>query len=570
MAIWLVIIPRTTRDYPQEKTDSAKKEKKSESQVSRKVVKSKEDKVRESETEESISKKMIELSKGAVVEIDTNYYSTKFSEKKAIARSWKLKKYKRRDNKNELINLIPTSALNCLAIKFINQSLQLKASESHWKADKSKVRLDAESESESVTFKNQISDNLELLKKFTFYNNSYVVDLDISFHNKSTNKLTTLSSEDAYGYMLRWGSGMPADTGGGGRRGGDKGAKAYTIKGDVKEELKEEEKRTLVKWVAFDNKYFVASMIPDPNLKPEYRLEENLKDAVKTEDIVAGNKAASLMIPGFILEPGQTRENHFRLYIGPKNNDLLKKVSAPVTGEPAKLNKVIDFGIFGFLALIMLKLINIFHKITANYGISIILLTITTKIVVYPLTRKSFSSMKEMQKLQPRMKELQEKYRDDPKKLNKKIMNLYKEHGVNPMSGCIPWIPQLPIFWALISTLRNSIELRGATFLPYLASDLSAPSDAIFAVFGIPIRILPLINIGATFLQQRITGAGATSAGSQNKIMKYLPLMFVLIFYNWASGFVLYWLCNNIFMGLQQYIVNKMSSNNGDEQTESK
>lgn len=578
------------QDYTEKKTDSAQKERKakeeqSKSQASTKsTVKSEEDtdvdKSEKPETNEAISKRMVDLTQEAFVEVETDYYTAKLSKEKAIARSWSLKKYKRRDNKNKLINLIPAFALKSLDIKFINQPLQLKAMESSWQADKSKVMLNERPE--SVTFRSQVGDNLEILKKFTFYNNSYIVDLDISFQNTSNKTITALSfkdESDENGYMLRWGPGMPADILAGGdtsgRRGSDNGARACTIEGDVEEELDEKKKRTPVKWVAFDNKYFMASMIPEPDLKAEYRVEENLKDVVDAgeKNVVAQKEAANLLISGSILKPGRTRTDHFRLYIGPKNNDRLEKVTVPVTEEPAQLNKVIDFGIFGFVAKIMLKLINIFHKITANYGVSIILLTVATKIVVYPLTRKSFKSMKEMQKLQPQMKELQEKYRDDPKKLNKAMMRLYKEHGVNPMSGCIPWLPQLPIFWALISTLRNSIELRGAMFIPYLASDLSAPADAVFSVLGLPIRILPIVNIGAMFLQQRITGAaraGAAAGGSQNKFMKYIPLVFVLIFYNWASGFVLYFLCNNILMGLQQYIINKVGDDNEDEKTESK
>lgn len=591
MAVWILLIrPNSMQDYTEKKTDSAQKERKakeeqSKSQASTKsTVKSEEDtdvdKSEKPETNEAISKRMVDLTQEAFVEVETDYYTAKLSKEKAIARSWSLKKYKRRDNKNKLINLIPAFALKSLDIKFINQPLQLKAMESSWQADKSKVMLNERPE--SVTFRSQVGDNLEILKKFTFYNNSYIVDLDISFQNTSNKTITALSfkdESDENGYMLRWGPGMPADILAGGdtsgRRGSDNGARACTIEGDVEEELDEKKKRTPVKWVAFDNKYFMASMIPEPDLKAEYRVEENLKDVVDAgeKNVVAQKEAANLLISGSILKPGRTRTDHFRLYIGPKNNDRLEKVTVPVTEEPAQLNKVIDFGIFGFVAKIMLKLINIFHKITANYGVSIILLTVATKIVVYPLTRKSFKSMKEMQKLQPQMKELQEKYRDDPKKLNKAMMRLYKEHGVNPMSGCIPWIPQLPIFWALISTLRNSIELRGAMFIPYLASDLSAPADAVFSVLGLPIRILPIVNIGAMFLQQRITGAaraGAAAGGSQNKFMKYIPLVFVLIFYNWASGFVLYFLCNNILMGLQQYIINKVGDDNEDEKTESK
>jgi len=588
IAVWMLfIIPkREMRDENlQEKKVRTKQEDVSDSEKKTDIVKS------NSVEDREIDEINEPVDTGNRIIIDTDYYRAEFLEAEAIAKSWKLKKYNRRDNKDELFDLIPSSAQNCIDIKFMEQPLQLKEEKSVWKADKTGLILDEDSETESITFSNQINDDLYISKTFTFYNNSYLVDLEVSFYNKSGSELTALfdkNQSDENGYMLRWGPGMPEDNLPGGqsqrRRGGHNGAKALTINNKVKEELKEEERKTPVKWVAFENQYFVASIIPETTLETEYRRETG-GDVKKTgeENIIAETEIASLLVPGFILKPEQRRAHHFRLYIGPKNNNFLKEVTTPVTQEPAKLDKVIDFGIFGFLAVIMLGLLNIFHKITANYGIAIILLTIFSKVIVYPITRKGYKSMKKMQELQPQMKEIQEKYRDDPKKMNRAVMRLYKENNVNPMSGCIPWIPQLPIFWALISTLRNSIELRAATFIPFIASDLSAPADAIFTIpglsfipllgtpAGLPIRILPILNIAGTFLQQRVTGAGAAGGGSQQKFMKFLPLIFVLLFYNWAAGFILYWLCNNIFITVEQYIVNKKSDNDeNDKEARSK
>lgn len=173
--------------------------------------------------------------------------------------------------------------------------------------------------------------------------------------------------------------------------------------------------------------------------------------------------------------------------------------------------------------------------------------------------------MKEMQKLQPQLVELKEKYRDDPQKLNRATMRLYKEHGVNPLGGCIPWLPQIPIFWALFALLGSAVELRGAPFLLWI-DDLSAPDTLVDLPFTIPlivtqidaVRLLPIINGLTTWLQQKFVGNMApTTDNMQAKLMQFMPLIFIFIFYNWASGFVLYWLCNNVFTIAQQYLQNR-------------
>ena len=151
--------------------------------------------------------------------------------------------------------------------------------------------------------------------------------------------------------------------------------------------------------------------------------------------------------------------------------------------------------------------------------------------------------MKEMQKLQPQLVELKEKYRDDPQKLNRATMRLYKEHGVNPLGGCIPWLPQIPIFWALFALLGSAVELRGAPFLLWI-DDLSAPDTLINLPFTIPlivtqidaVRLLPIINGLTTWLQQKFVGNMApTTDNMQAKLMQFMPLIFIFIFYNWAS-----------------------------------
>jgi len=163
-----------------------------------------------------------------------------------------------------------------------------------------------------------------------------------------------------------------------------------------------------------------------------------------------------------------------------------------------------------------------------------------------------------MKLIQPKMKELQAKYKSEPKRLNTEIMHLYKSHKVNPLGGCLPMILQLPIFWSLFTTLRSTYELRRAPFILWI-TDLSSP-DLLFSIGSIPVRVLPLLMGASMFLQQKISGTGADP--SQKTMMYLMPVMFTVIFMNFPSGLVLYWLVNNILVTtLQYYILKRLPSN---------
>ena len=295
--------------------------------------------------------------------------------------------------------------------------------------------------------------------------------------------------------------------------------------------------------------------------------------------VVAPTEMVALVVPGFYLPSQQKTRHDFRVYVGPKDDKILKNIEAPNAPEtPIRLSKVIDFGFFWPLVWGMLWLFQGFHKVFGNYGLSIILLTALVKIVTYPFTRKAHGSMKKMQKLQPQLLELKEKYRDDPQKLNRATMRLYKENGVNPLGGCIPWLPQIPLFFALFSLLGGAVELRGAPFLLWI-NDLSAPDTLVDLPFTIPlivtqidaVRLLPIINGLTTWLQQKFVGnVTPTTDSTQMKIMQFMPIIFIFIFYNWASGFVLYWLCNNVFTIAQQHIQNRSAADEDELPTDTK
>ena len=510
----------------------------------------------------------------AKVNVQTDNYSIVFNEKLAIAKQWQLNHFPdRTDADKNPLNLIPEDALNCLALRFGNSQLQLDSLRAAWRADTSEINVAGGQDPKTLTFRTTIEEKLQVAKQFTFNPDSYFVDMKLTFQNISDEPLLMGGTEPTNGYQLQWGRGINADllphekkSGKRGRRGSE-GAKAYIGEDKPRRELKSEQALATVLWAGMDSQYFSALMIPDPQLAATYQFIETPQANVTTDIVVtAPTETAALVVPSFYLTAQEKRTDVFRLYIGPKDDTILKGIEAPNAPEnPVRLSKIIDFGFFWPLAWGMLWIFKGLHNIFGNYGIAIILLTALVKVISYPFTRKAHKSMKEMQKLQPQLVELKEKYRDDPQKLNRATMRLYKEHGVNPLGGCIPWLPQIPIFWALFALLGSAVELRGAPFFLWI-DDLSAPDTLIDLPFTIPlivtqidaVRLLPIINGLTTWLQQKFVGNMApTTDNMQAKLMQFMPLIFIFIFYNWASGFVLYWLCNNVFTIAQQYLQNR-------------
>ena len=520
----------------------------------------------------------------SMVNVQTDNYTIVFNEKLGIVKQWRLNRFPdRSDPAGAPLNLIPENALNCLALKFGSAQLTLDALRATWKADKPELNITGGQDTGTLTFTTTIADKLRVAKQFVFYPNTYYVDMTVAFQNVSDEPVLMGGNEPANGYELQWGRGINADllpyekrSGKRGRH-GKEGAKAYVGNGKPERQLKPERALETVRWAGMDSQYFSAMMIPDEQIAATYRLTET-PQANTTPDItvIAPTETASLVVPSFYLPSQSKQANDFRLYVGPKDDTILKTIEAPNTPETPEntinLSKIIDFGFFSPIAWGMLWVFKGVHNIFGNYGLSIILLTALVKIFSYPFTHKAHKSMKKMQKLQPQLLELKEKYRDDPQKLNRATMRVYKENGVNPLGGCIPWIPQIPIFWALFALLGSAVELRGAPFMLWI-DDLSAPDTLIELPFTIPlifmeidaVRLLPIINGLTTWLQQKFVGNMAPATDNmQMKLMQFMPLIFIFIFYNWASGFVLYWLCNNVFTVAQQYLQNRYA-NDEDE-----
>ncbi len=302
-----------------------------------------------------------------------------------------------------------------------------------------------------------------------------------------------------------------------------------------------------VSWTALKSKYLSIILKPFVNTKGQFYYED------KNGNLVMGLEPENIMV-----SPGASIENKFVLYVGPSQPHLLKEVGYD-------LEETINYGFFGGISKLLISSMRFLHKIVRNWGISIILLSIFLNIILFPLTIKSFKSMQKMQELHPQMEKLKTQYKDNPKKLNKEIMELYKKYNINPLSGCLPLVLQMPIFISLYQALMKSFELRNAPFL--WIKDLSLPDAVpipfVLPVIGKSVNILPLIMVIAMVIQQKIStqtmGAAVTEEQKQQqKIMLIImPIMFGFIFYNMPSGLVLYWVVNTVLTIVEQSAILK-------------
>ena len=309
-----------------------------------------------------------------------------------------------------------------------------------------------------------------------------------------------------------------------------------------------------IKWVGIHNRFFSITTMPTEALSgarvystttthrlPNERLEED-EQYVHDSRILAG-----LHFDAQVLKPGENVVKQFTTYAGPKEYRLLE-AHALTYGN--SIDSVMGFdGFFGTFAKILLwAMSGIHNSFGLGYALCIIVITIIIKLLFWPLTRASTISMKRMAAYQPHMAEIREKYKDDSQKMNKRIMEFMREHKINPLGGCLPILIQIPVFFGFFTMLRSAVELRGAEFL--WACDLSQ-SDTVAHIAGFPINPLPMIMGVTMILQARITPVSPTADATQQKIMKYMPLMFIVILYNFSAGLTLYWTVQNMLSILQ-------------------
>jgi len=414
----------------------------------------------------------------------------------------------------------------------------------NWKVDKERLILNENNPTAELKFTYLNPSGLKIIKTLKFYNDSYKIDAKVAFQNTT--------SRDVYipEYRLSWGPGIREEKQKTGRRYGqfsgpvslinEKLVKDTLEKGFFKPPKVKVGIPTIhqgkVGWVALKSKYFMAALVPSEAAQATV-IEKDEK-----------NKATvGIKMAPFSLKGKERVSQEFIIYPGPKDYELVK-------GLGLGLEKAVDLAWWSWVAPISLLLLRIFkwlYQLIPNYGVAIILITLLTKVILLPFTQKSFTHMRAMQAIQPKITALREKHKDNPQELNKHMMRLYREHKVNPLGGCFPMLLQMPIFFALFGLLYTSIDLRGAGFIWWI-KDLSLP-DTVGHLAGFPINILPILMGITTVIQQKMT----TVDPRQAKMMMLMPVFMTFIFYNFPSGLVLYWLVTNVLTIGQQYIIAK-------------
>ncbi len=559
--------------FPSAPTKEVKKE---EVAPAEKVV---EKKIDIKETKPQLQKEAELLSKTKVVpkkevSIETQNYWAVFTSEDARLKHFKLKKYEDRveesaltvklvqffqeifSKKEEPKKPVPLDLVNTseeeglpLGISFITplpsrNRVVPTSSDGNWEVEKEQLRLVNTGEKGEITFIKILENGLKVSKRYGFTSENNTIDLEVEVQNNTSQEipiqlglqwigrieLGKLADEGNKDYGLKYAflkndKVETKDLGGTGSSGCTPGC------GTPKKHIEpfEFSDKGEIGWYAFEGEYFTTLLIPSPS-------EKNLTLSVKGDEknILKTNViSSSITIP-----PEQAVKIPYRIYIGPKEEGQLKELG--VSAE-----KLVDFGWFTVVAKPLLWVLRLTNTVTKNFGIDIIILSILIKIIFLPLTQISFKSMKEMQKVQPEMARLKETYKNDKARLQQEIMLLYKRRKINPMSGCLPMLIQIPVFIALYNALQYTIEMRHAPFFLWI-KDLAAKD---------PIYITPLIMGATMVIQQKMTPSAADPA--QAKMFMLMPIMFTFLFLNFPSGLVIYWLINNVLSIAHQYYLNK-------------
>jgi YidC/Oxa1 family membrane protein insertase len=471
------------------------------------------------------------LATGKEITVETPLYRAVFTTRGASLTSFQLKNYRQDLSEDSLpVELIHTTEqMNYpLSVSFPSSSVDLDPSVIY---DAGNEAIDLSTQivkEKQLVFTKIYPGEVQVDKIYTFRRDTYTFDLAVAITNLS-DKILKQSA------LLSWNEYVDPEEEG--SRYVHEGPISF-VKNDLETEKVKKLKETKVygpdvSWAGFETKYFIASMIPQqPSLT-------NLVISKDRTNVVS----IALDGPKNIILPGQSGTFKYTMYLGPKEYETLK-------AQGVGLENSIDYGSWiKWLALPLLYIMKFMNNYIDNYGVAIIILTILVKVLFWPLGNISYRSMKEMQKLQPEIMKIREKYKDDKQRLNQEVMGLYKIHKVNPMSGCLPMLIQLPVFFGLYKALLYSIELRHAHFFLWI-QDLSAKD---------PYYITPLVMGATMFLQQKMTPAPGGD-DMQQKMMMWMPVVFTFLFLNFPSGLVIYWLFNNILSIGQQYLVNKKLS----------
>ena len=490
------------------------------------------------------------------IKVETANYTVIFSTKGAALKSFQLKGYQKectectddiypkiknfvtgqkqppKAKSKELIEVVTVndSMPYPLAITFPESAAEI-AADSVYNADVSKLDLQNSKEKQRLVFSRIFNGKIKVEKIFTFNPDNYSIELDVKVSNLTDTPITQIPHLSWYQYVD---PNQKEDSY------SHEGPVVYVSNSIKRKKVSDISTDTSlgpdVSWGGFEKKYFMAVIIPQDPALTSINMSKDSSNMVSID-----LKRTKSIIP-----PDQSSLFSYSLFIGPKDYTLLKK-------QDISLEKAIEFDSFipglKWLSIALLFFIKFLHQYLSNYGVAIILLTIMIKLIFWPLGNISYRSMKEMQKLQPKIEELKEKHKNDKNKIGQETMALYRSHKVNPMSGCLPILIQIPVFIGLYNTLLYAIELRHSPFFWWI-QDLSAKD---------PYYITPIIMGATQLIQQKMTPT--VGDPMQAKIMLLMPIVFTFIFLNFPAGLVIYWLLNNVLSIGQQYYINKKLTN---------
>jgi YidC/Oxa1 family membrane protein insertase len=484
------------------------------------------------EAEDEIGKVLAEQAKAEEKEIsvETEFISVIISTHGGTVKSWQLKGVHESIKDKTPLQLVSPKSKESgyypMSLHYDDSSLTQRVNNGIYLADRKEIMIEAGGEKQSLTLSYQDPDGLKVVKTFTFYPDNYLIDITLTQENVS-------GPVKNASYFLCWGYGLGNQEVSGYV---DTGPTSY-IDGDLITDAPDDIKGQLIhkgniSWTGIQDTYFAAMFIPS-----------SVTSSASVFKTTEGLLTVGISSREGQLKPGEKGTDTYNFYAGPKQRKRLAMAQK-------NLENIVDYGWFSVIAEPLMGVLEFFHRYVKNWGIAIILLTVVIKLLFYPLTNASFKSMKGMQKIQPKVTAIREKYKKDPQRMNTEIMELYKKHKVNPLGGCLPMVLQIPVFFGLYKALLVSIELRHApAFFFWWIQDLSSKD---------PFYITP-IAMGATmFFQQKMTPS--TGDPKQQKIMMLMPIVMTFLFLNFSSGLVIYWLINNILTVAQQFLINRQQT----------
>ena len=458
----------------------------------------------------AIPNELAASAEGAVIPVETKVFRAGITPLGARLATLELKEYRRAvDPESEPLELVASGPILPLTLQLGTEASDAGLT---YRADRTELRLEAGEQGE-IVFQTELATGVRVEKRYRFGGDGYL------FH-----VVVHISGEGAARSVGLIVTPMPLDgTGAAGRETAMALVNQRLTEKTLIDVRKQPIPLELASWVGFAAQYFVSVAIPVGGPAPA------VMTAVDDLPIV---RLDTPLVDG---------EAEFAVYAGPRDREVL-------TQAGHQLDRALDFGMFWFIAIPLLHALRALHGVTGNYGVAIIALTTLVKIATIPLTQTTFRNMREMQKIQPQMAKLRERFKDDQVALQKEMMELYRRHRVNPLTGCLPMILQMPIFFGLYTALSHAIELRHAPFALWIR-DLSAPDRLLIGGIGVP--VLTLLMGASMFLQQWLTPQQGDP--TQQRMMMFMPLVFTFMFINFPAGLVLYWLVNNLLTIAQQY-----------------